>query len=404
MPTPHSPPKPEFDESPLRKLYFTTTLLTAIKDNNSLRIQSIIEEDVDDEIDMNGNDSGLLQLAVLVGHYETVKLLVEKGAGFGPEYPDVMLNSLRYERLEVVRLFIEKGYDPNDLTNDMLDLLIRNFGEKSVELLDLFVSNGLDLDSKGRYLSLEAVMWNKLSVLKFLSEKGIDLISQLYVSDPPIREFMNYVSVPFLVARKGLVQMLEYLVELGLDINHDNGIIVREACNGNQLQILVMAHKLGANLYNLNQASMPSSMVYQNEGITRFLVGIESPIVNMKIALNYSFSKGNVPMIEFLVEKGAVLDELQLRIRNAIGVGFLEVVSYLYRFGAILEGKDLIYAMDYHRIEIVKFYIGNGVFCDKILNEVLTIAKVGGNDELVEVLRSEGVYSYKLILPQRIKN
>ncbi|MEM9526522.1 MAG: ankyrin repeat domain-containing protein [Bacteroidota bacterium] len=183
--------------------------LAAAREGETETVREFLKRGIDPEVkDRNGNTA--LMLAAREGKASVVRLLLKEitsEASLGP----ALLLAAREGKYEVVRLLLEKGVDPSVKDRSgrsAYDLAAR---EGKTSILKLLAENGLDPAELGNPL-LMAAREGKLGTVEYLHELGADLN---YSND----DGSTAIS---LAAREGKTAITQYLLENGASV-HGSG-------------------------------------------------------------------------------------------------------------------------------------------------------------------------------------
>lgn len=111
----------------------------------------------------------ILEIAAGAGHLKVCEILIAHGADVNGGLGHPLLNAVGGDRMEVVRLLLEKGADPNQ--GNSLEEAVR-LGRD--EMLSLLLKKGADPAKKPRLLAM-AVGTNRADIVNLLVANGADL-------------------------------------------------------------------------------------------------------------------------------------------------------------------------------------------------------------------------------------
>lgn len=127
-------------------------------------------------IDINN----ILLYSIKYGHLEIVKYAIEKGANIRHDYLDLLNRSIRYEHLEILIFFMEMG---------------------KVDVLE---------DSSGKLLQI-CIRYDRLEIAKYLIKKGANLHSSIAIQiDIDINDTTKYI-----LLQRGKEEIKELLLMFG---------------------------------------------------------------------------------------------------------------------------------------------------------------------------------------------
>lgn len=169
------------------------------------------------------------------------------------------------------------------------ELLVKSIDTSNVNLIKYFLGIGANVQTIHVFSITELLCFNTciIDILSLLLDYGWDLTSNI-----------NYLAARGIIY--GKLDLLKYLVKMGLDIHHDNDDLLILATNNLNTNIVNYLLEGGANICTQNNSIL---YFYKAHGI---------PYVNIKInprgvtggALDY------LPMFKLLVKNGAMIDDI----------------------------------------------------------------------------------------------
>ena len=140
-------------------------------------LRHVEPEDYPDH-DAAGNDLTPLILACRHGHFEVVKLLVERGAELNSDQVETPLNlAVNNGDLRLAEFLISKGAKVNSSVGSPLRLAV-GAPENRRELAELLLANGADINERnnqGNALTIAiSTSGNVIDVMRLLLDSGID--------------------------------------------------------------------------------------------------------------------------------------------------------------------------------------------------------------------------------------
>jgi len=194
------------------------------------------------------NAMGMIPLysASCKGHSEVVKLLIIKGAGVNTSKNNgwTPVNAAaRWGYTEVVKLLLENGADVAVPNNAGWTLLISASSKGHVDVVKLLLENGVDVNLGGRTAISEAARGGYESVVELLFENGAKL-------DTPDAEFGTIINASAYRGHLALLRLLVDKLNLDYDIADEQGRNAAHfAARGGHVQVLEYVVELGVNPY-----------------------------------------------------------------------------------------------------------------------------------------------------------
>ena len=143
-------------------------LIEAAKNNDTNRINSILNKGKVDINAKNKDGETALMLASSEGHLEMVKLLVENGA----DYTNALRLASREGHLEIVKLLIENGANINAKDNDGETALMGASYNGHLEVVKYLIENGADVNIKDNYYGITALDFARDEEIKEVLRKA----------------------------------------------------------------------------------------------------------------------------------------------------------------------------------------------------------------------------------------
>ncbi len=270
--------------------------------------------------DINNTEYGsILENALLSRNIELAKLVLENGIN-----PNVYKNSppilitITNEDLESLKLLIDYKVELNTIINDQ-NILFYARSRTSKDILKLLIDNGADvnyIDKSGQSLLLFFLFGSDydLEMIKYLISKNINL--NHFTGD----KTYLFLTIMYCEKDKKYYELLELLLENKADPNlgHNDNYCLSLAIDRKDMDIVKMLLKYGANP-NIN--------------------------IEEKSYLYKAIEKGNLELAEVLLENKA--DPNYLTKKNysalmlAVEKGYIGLVEKLLYFGADKNLKDI---------------------------------------------------------------
>jgi len=196
-----------------------------------------------------------------------------------------------------------------------------------------------------------AAIMGQTHVVKFCVDNGANLLSK------------NWALIS--VSQFGFIDIVQYLVENGANVNFHNAVCLQRACNSNHLEIAKYLILNGANLnFRLNNTII-TCCKQGNLNILQFLVENGADI-NMyrysDLPIETAVVFDQLKIVKYLVENGAdIYVNNEDCLQKACQLGYLDIVKYLVEKGANIHVTDddlpiIQYAYDAGKVSVV-FYL-----------------------------------------------
>lgn len=307
------------------------SLFDACKKGDIETVKRLIGDGLSVELRDDSNSS-LLGIAMRKGHIELVKFLLDKGAeinAISSAGRTPLMQACGSGYFEIVKLLVEREADINLKNRQGETALYLASRRGSLEIVKLLLENGADMKVEsrtGRTAFVVACISGHLQVAKILLDY-----------DSSIRSQKNMLSETLidLSTLKNAEEMLDFLIELGADINHSSGGqlgwngLIQGAANGRKefVQLLI---KKGARVDATD-----------NSGNT---------------ALLHAARNGKTEVMKTFLENGANPEHRNLKGETAILLAKNdEIVDFLKKYGAkapiplTLDNFDLLHALPYDK-------------------------------------------------------
>lgn len=336
-------------------------LLDNIKSNNTRRVRSLLDNDSATVYSADQDDMSGLMLAASLKNEEAVKIILDKtdqgdakvlNRG-NKDGKTPMIFAAEANSPEIIKLLRKKGADPNIYdANQKTPLLIaaQNNSLEGVRVIlqdmgDTSPPANPDLsDSSGETAVLAATRNGNKEILKLLKDAGANLNQSNVEGTTPLI---------FATSQKNK-ELLDYLISLGADINQLG-----------QLGKTPLIYALDSKDYDFAKYLLDKGA---NPNI--HAKGLDSPL---QIAV--STDNANVPLISYLISKGAKLNDADIPLGNVISrsihKGNAPAIKELIAKGAKvsdtenLNGSGLTQALNIDDEDIAVLLIENGADINK---------------------------------------
>lgn len=325
----------------LNNYFYETTLDFAYKNKCYKAIDRIMIDDL----------SGALCISADYGYFELVKHLIELGVDITPNNFEALSNSAFFGHFDIFKYLFEssKIY----YFNDCLPLIfstLNGHNDISIYLIEKGVNpNNMD--------ALKNIIENNdLELLKFFETNGAKLNNPVYLS---------------FACKKGHINIVEYLIDSGLDINYDNEYALIQACVGNHLEVVKLLVEKGSRLKNDDILSF--TCFSNSVEVLKYLIKLGIKVnVKRNIALIDSAIEGHFEILKLLVENGADVNaENDKAIKVASTSGHYIIVEYLLNNGGKITDETVEDCIDIKNYQMVKYLVKMGYNMNRLSFEYL---------------------------------
>ena len=292
--------------------------------------------------------------------------------------------------------------DSEKLANDAR----RTFGKLNISRFEeMFQTGKFDFKFLGRY--------NVVHYAAFMGD--LDRVKQLAEYADKVKYTISYsYDMLHFAAKSGNLELVQWLVDQGLDIkaeDFEDYPTLYYAVDSGNFELVQWLVEHGASIYfdesesdeiqlddesDESESSEKREIRYLNNAVLSGNLKmvqwfLEQGAVFDDINLSFAAQSGSLDLVQWLHEKGAsILDELN----SAAGSGNFELVQWMYDHGADLEmenvllGNSLEEAASSGNLELVQWLADKGV---SVTDQALCNAADSGNLELVRWLVEQGV-------------
>ncbi|KAH8813591.1 ankyrin repeat-containing domain protein [Flagelloscypha sp. PMI_526] len=307
-------------------------------------------------------DQALFVAVIRPVEMEVIELLVECGALPCGNRWGTLHAAASGGHWDMVKLFVEKGADVNDVNEGWDPILMHAVFANRLDMVEFLVEKGADVNTEAWHQSaLQAAAKNKhWDVVKLLVEKGADA-NKAGGGDG---------SAMSAAAESGRLDMVEFLVEKGADVNTEDwhGLSALQAAAENKhWDVFKLLVEKGA---DVNEGSALWAAVESGRLDMVELLVEKGADVNKGSALRAAAKSGCLDMVELLVEKGADVNKGSA-LWGAAHSGRLDMVEFLLEKGADANqegffGSVLWAAVRRKHWDMVKLLVENGADVKKM--------------------------------------
>jgi ankyrin repeat protein len=199
-----------------------TPLHWAAGNNRATVVSWLLENGADVDAFTDDGETPLYWAASRGGSAETARLILDKGARFGPLADESRHRSrtplheaaLRGD-LELIKVLLARGADAGASDADGKTVFMEAVGSGNLDLVKLLIQKGVrinDSNKTGRTSLMAAVTANHKAIVEFLIESGMALSAKDNNGDTALH----------IAAQRGLGEIVELLVSNGADVNAAN--------------------------------------------------------------------------------------------------------------------------------------------------------------------------------------
>ena len=340
-------------------------LIESVKNNKD----EITKYFVLNAIDINFNDSYLLIDAINYNKLWLVRILVENDANIYNRNNLPIKCAMNH--YDIFIYLASKIKNLNEIGNE---LLIIAAGSDNIQVLKYLVMKGFNIDDKAL---IQACIYNKLVNVIYLIDNGANADNEnaLYES-----------------LLKGHVDIIEYLIDNGADINYNNDELLINAIEDNNLKMVKLLLVFGADINARNSFPLLTAIENQTVKMVRLLVDDKNIDLNND-CLIIAVLKQNVGIVELLLSNDVNVSRnnneailLAIKIANPN----LEIVELLIENGADIHVNNnelLDFSTINNQIELTKILVENGI---KANEQALYNAVYNKNLSMVKFLVEHG--------------
>ena len=318
----------------------------AVKNGDIQEVEKYFKAGVDPNLAIVSDGTTLLHEAVLQGHQDIVKMLIDLGANVNAinEYRETPIAYAAKEaNWEIVKILMSHGANVDYLDQSGISLLHYAAEQGNKEIAKILITKGANV-SAGDYE-------NAMTPLHYAAERGDrEIVEMLLAHDAEVNIVNSQGRTPLINAmEKDEQEIMKVLIAHGADINpvdeqSRNSALHKVTAEGNQ-KLVEMLIAYGADVNAVNN--------YR-----------ETP-------LHYAANRGaGKVIVEFLITKGANIN-------------------------AVNENKltPLHYALNSHDWEVVKVLIAKGAHVDvnSMGNKLFRKLAENGNREIIEIFMTKGI-------------
>ncbi|XP_046383815.1 ankyrin-2-like [Ischnura elegans] len=362
-----------------------------------------------------------LHVAVALGSFEVVKILLDKGArvNSSDEKGDTPLHvAARRKNLEVIKLLVESGAHINALNHDRKSPIIFLLERACFHAADYLIENGADVNNESvsdcvdDYSPIHlAVKKGSVEMVKLLLSKGAQ-VNAIGKGKTPLH----------IATHNGYPPIVKILLDYGADVNSacksnrnkDYTALLFAIENGND-EVVTLLMNGGANVnecaggYTPLHIAARNGLSYAAESLLKYGANVNcectSELNEGYAAIHFAAEAGSCEIVELLVGRGARVNDLgkgYTPLHIASMHGFVVVAELLIKHGADVncvcknvdnEGYTPIHlAVEKGSYDTVKSLLNAGANVNELANGYtpLHIAALKGHSDIAEHLLKEG--------------
>uniref|UniRef100_A0A6G6AB27 Ankyrin repeat-containing protein n=1 Tax=Borely moumouvirus TaxID=2712067 RepID=A0A6G6AB27_9VIRU len=265
---------------------------------------------------------------------------------------------------------------------DNIELKIHDYGNGTYSANMIILKNKKDLRDIQTWkylLSLEigihglSLKWacenGVLNVVKYLVDYGIDICHRNHALD--------------IACEYGHIDIIKYLIEN--DTNVKNSALFNASINGH-LGVVIYLTDYGL---KINEEMFDFICATGQIEIIKYIINNGTDISMYTQTLKRSIACGKLEVIKYLVENYVSIKKIDNALLQACFRGFLDIVQYLVDCGANIHAKNnwaIISASEFGHLEVVKYLVKNGADIHAENNYALKKALEKNHTDVVQYL------------------
>ena len=270
---------------------------------------ALIQQMVDDGVDININNSIALKRAVIESHISTVELLIGLGSDVNSEinHPlSYVCDGRSHEKnLCMMKILVQAGSDPKANSSEAI---FKAVVSGNLVLVEFLVASGANVNDQGGKLVDECIRngndKTKASIIRFILKNDFDI--------EPRKEYILEAC-----CNDNSVEVLDLMLEAGIEFLADDDIGLRYACMNNKIKIAERLLKLGANPNCSSGAAISIAVRSWKSDMLKLLISYNADArINNSRAIKWAIRSGTDETIDILLGAGvdlSVLDEKDLK-------------------------------------------------------------------------------------------
>ena len=244
------------------------------------------------------------------GYTDIVRYLIQNGADFRTDHNSALCLATKYGHLEVVKILVETGADVNDKKiykgpHSILSLACEN---GRLDLVEYLVSVGADIRANN-YPLIAAARGGHLNIIKYLVSIGAN-INICFAYDGFCG--INNITAIGEASGNNKLDVVEYLLENGVDVQTCDNVAVINASNCGHLDLVKYLVERGADVKTSNMALI-KAIDHGYFDVAKYLVLVGAQIQTDPYdyntdALRYAAWTTNLDIVKYLCESNPNLD------------------------------------------------------------------------------------------------
>jgi hypothetical protein len=262
--------------------------------------------------------------------------------------------------------------------------------EDRIDIINYVISNHTkntyELDS----ICIAAISKNKISVLKLLADHNYNFDKEIpkytiywswSMCSDIITDNYKFIHTPLSYScTLSNLEIVEFLINLGVDINHENGLAFRYACVINNVEIINCF--LQSNLsQNTLVNGLITACIYVNMTIINLImdhvcdIGPYFNIIFCELA-----HKGTPEVIQYLMIRGFVLNSNE-PLKIACMSCNMPLVKFYLEYGLKVDNEIILIVLEKFNIQLVKMFLDHNVDFSQLDNSINEYDEVLGTLE-----------------------
>lgn len=245
-------------ENPIKDT-LNSGLIEAIENNHVDIVELLIEKGADIHL----YDKRHFYLVCKMGYFSILKIMIKSDNNNNFNYNHIdegMVNALKNNHQEIVKFFIDKGFEINTASDELLSAL---YNLNDLEFIKSLIKNDANLH--------------------WYSKKHL-----------------------FYACMSGKIEIVNYLFDCGVSLNRNNDELLMRVCACGYLDIVKLLIAKGANVYSCQNIGLIVASEYGHVDVVSYLLTFYSnDSVNLDEPLLNASEKGHVEIVKLLIAKGA---------------------------------------------------------------------------------------------------
>lgn len=233
-----------------------------------------------------------------------------------------------------------------------------------------------------------------------VKNNDLNALNTLYMLGGNILEEKDLITI---ACKEGYLNIVEFLLDKGVDISHNGGLALMYACKNGYLKIVELLCEAGANIEYHEGGPLRAAVSSGHLDIVQFLINLGADVTTRdNTPMHIAVHKNHTEIAKILLQAGAKVEKKDKLLSDACKSGNLEMVRLLIGEGVDVNyNAPIIFACRQGNINIVRALIEAGANGTIRHNMPIQVASSAGNIHIIEELMKRGAdpldNSYKAI-------